>query len=536
VKKSTQTGGDPSFSIETVWEICEAGRVEEAKQEGQKGQPKYIQINREQLVMTTLDVEELIGADHPARMIWELTGRLELSGFEKEVASLEKQAGRAAWPRRVLISVLAYSYTLGTSSAREMERWMEHEPGLRWLMGLETINHHTLSDFRKQDVERLKAILTEVLALLASEDLVDFETLLQDGTKIQAQAGTRSMHRRKTLSEHLAEAKTCVEELDRRAQQEQASKEEPAKRSRQEAAQQRAARERLARMEASMKELDQREAAAPPSQREQVRVSESEPEARKMKHADGGFAPSYNVQLVTEAKNGFIVGVTVTTSNNDQHELTPGLEMAQSCTQQPVKTMVTDKGYSNRDNIEAMAQRGVTLVAPRLSEEERQAGAMTKAGLDPEYAAGKFRLAEDTQTIQCPAGAQLVRIKVGTHHGQTVHVYQAQVAVCGVCPHKPKCCPNTEARRIERVIESEAVQAHDRRMLDPALQALYKKRKQIAEYPNLRIKSAWRLDRFRLRGLTNVTKEAFWMALAFTLDRLHSVRKRQALTAQLAAA
>lgn len=255
-----------------------------------------------------------------------------------------------------------------------------------------------------------------------------------------------------------------------------------------------------------------------------------------MKHADGGFAPSYNVQLVTEAKNGFIVGVTVTTANNDQHELTPGLEMAQSCTQQPVETMVADKGYSNRDNIEAMAQRGVTLVAPRLSEDERQAGAMTQAGLDLEYAAGKFKRSEDEKTMECPAGALLVRIKVGTHHGQTVQVYQAGAAVCGACPHKSKCCPQKAARQIERVIESEAVKAHDQRMQDPAIQALYKKRKQIAEYPNLRIKSAWRLDRFRLRGLANVTKEAFWMALAFTLDRLHSLRKRQALTAQLAAA
>ena len=510
--------------------------MEAARQAEQKGQPKYIRINREQMLFAPLDVDRLIAADHPARMIWEITGRLNLKAFEMTAGSFENEAGRAAWPPRLLISVLAYSYTLGTRSAREMERLMEHEPGLRWRMGLETVNHHTLSDFRKQEVEKLKGVLTQVLALLASEDLVDFQTLLLDGTKIEAQAGTRSMHRRKTLTEHLAEAKTCVEELDLRATEEPARQEEPVKRTKKEAAQQRAARERLARMEAALKELDQREAAAPASRKAQVRVSESEPDARKMKHPDGGYAPSYNVQLVSEAKNGFIVGVTVTTANNDQNELEPSLELAQSCTQQPVQTMVADKGYSNRENIEVMARKGVTLVAPRLTEEERQAGAMTKAGLEMDYAAGKFQWSEDGKTMRCPAGAPLVQIKVSQHHGQTVHVYQAEAEVCGACPHKPQCCPKTEARKIERVIESEVVQAHDERMRDPEIQALYKKRKQIAEYPNLRIKSAWRLDRFRLRGLKNVTKEAFWMALAFTLDRLHSLRKRASLAVKLAVA
>ena len=489
------------------------------------------------MLFTTLDVDQLITADHAARMIWEITGRLDLSAFDKKAASFENEAGRAAWPPRLLISVLVYCYTLGTSSAREMERLMEYEPGLRWLMSLATINHHTLSDFRKRDGEQLKGILAQVLAVLASEELVDFQILLQDGTKMKAQAGKYSFHRRKTLIEHHAEAKACVEELARRAaEKETGGEQEAAKRTKQEAAQQRAARDRLARMEEALQELDKREAMTTPSRQADVRVSQSEPEARKMKHSDGGFAPSYNLQLVTEAKNGFVVGVTVTTATNDQHELEPGLEMAQKCTQQAAQTIVADQGYSNRDNIEAMAERGVTLVAPRPSEEKRQAGAMTKAGLDLEYAPAKFKLSDDEKTMQCPAGEILVRIKVGTHHGQTVHVYQAEPGACGACAHKSKCCPQKAARQIERVIESEAVQAHDRRMLDPAIQELYKKRKQIAEYANLRLKSDWRLDRFRLRGLANVTKEAYWMALAFTVDRLHSLRTRQPRLGQFAAA
>jgi hypothetical protein len=72
-------------------------------------------------------------------------------------------------------------------------------------------------------------------------------------------------------------------------------------------------------------------------------------------------------------------------------------------------------------------------------------------------------------------------------------------------------------------------------MQDPVVQQLYRKRKQLAEFPNMRIKSGWGFRRFRLRGLQKVTQETFWMVLAFTLDRLSFLR-RQASDLQLAAA
>lgn len=477
-------------------------------------------------------VDELVGADHPARMIWGIVGKLDLSAFESEVASFENEAGRPAWAPRLLVSVLAYGYTLGTGSAREMERMMEHEPGLRWLMGLDTLNHHTLSDFRRQDKEKLKGVFTQVLALLANEDLVDFQTLLQDGTKMRAQASPGSMRRRKTLTEHSQEAQECVEELDRRAEQEPSDQ----PRTKKEAAQERAARERLKRMEAALEELEARQGAVQASEKENMRVSETEPNVKKMKHADGSYGPSYNLQLVTEAKHGFIVGWTISTSHNDQHELRPGLEMATSCTGQAVKTVIADAGYGYRHNIEVMAEEGIVFVAPRQDEQKRQAGALAKAGIQPAFASGKFKIAADEKTMQCPAGQTLVHIGIGTHHDLPVQRYEAAASVCAACPDKVHCCPKREARLVERVIESDNVKEHDRRMADPAVQEQYKKRKQIAEYPNMRIKSDWRLNRFRLRGRDNVDKESFWMVLAFSLDRLHSLRQRQAQAARLIAA
>ena len=78
----------------------------------------------------------------------------------------------------------------------------------------------------------------------------------------------------------------------------------------------------------------------------------------------------------------------------------------------------------------------------------------------------------------------------------------------------------------ERVIESAAMREYYQRMAKPETQALYKKRSQFAEYPNMKIKAVWGLNRFRLRGLAKVTKEAFWMVLAFTLNHWLMLRRR----------
>jgi transposase len=95
--------------------------------------PKYQTLDREQGVFTTLQVEHLIGPDHAARAIWQLVGRLDLSRFEQGIESREAQSGRPCWPPQLLISIWVYGYSQGVASARELERRMEWEPGLRWL-------------------------------------------------------------------------------------------------------------------------------------------------------------------------------------------------------------------------------------------------------------------------------------------------------------------------------------------------------------------------------------------------------------------
>lgn len=201
------------------------------------------------------------------------------------------------------MSLWVYAYSEGIGSAREIERLMSWEPGLQWLGGLETVNAHTLSDFRVEHREALEGLFAELLAVLEGQGLVDLEQVMHDGTKIRAQAGADTFRREKTLRERVEQARQVVQQMGD-AWGEDA-------RDRRQAAQQRAARERLQRMESALKVAHALQAEKKTAEEKAaVRVSVTEPEARIMKQGDSGLAPSYNAQISTDAARKVIVGAS----------------------------------------------------------------------------------------------------------------------------------------------------------------------------------------------------------------------------------
>jgi len=478
--------------------------------------PKFIQLNREQSYWGEIDFESLIEADHPARAIWALTGRLDLGSFEEGIRSREGTAGAPRHSPQLLVSVWVYAYSQGIASARALERMMSYEPGLRWLCADDPINYHTLSNFRSSQKEKLNDLFAKVLAVMDEEGLIDLGTLMQDGTKMRAVASKSSFHREGTLRDKCEQARALVEELEKQSEKESGENEEK----RRTVARRRAAQVRLQRMESSLEELKVRQDSVAPGKRDQVRVSESEPEARKMLQTDGGFAPSYNVQITTEAKSKMVVGIGVVNKVNDTHQLVPALDRVREQYGAQPEQMVADGGYATRENVEATASRQVQLVAPWKDDASREAGARKTNDLDSEFAPSQFKMMAEGEELQCPAGNTLVQIKTRIHHGQTYVVYEAQQEHCAACLHRARCLKTEEpARRVERVCESDAMRAYLARQQQPAIQELYKTRKAVAEFPQLRFKGNWRLRQFSVRGLAKVNGEAIWIALAHNVSQ-----------------
>ena len=170
-------------------------------------------MDRKQIVLEPLDIEQLIPEDHAARNIGGILGGLDLSRFLGDVKSVEGHAGRNTWEPRLLIAMWIYAYSRGISSAREMERQCTYEPALRWLTGLKVVNHHTLSDFRVQHGDALQNLFVQVLGILSMEKLVTLERVTVDGTKVRACVNKKTFSRAHKIREHLKVAREHVEAL-----------------------------------------------------------------------------------------------------------------------------------------------------------------------------------------------------------------------------------------------------------------------------------------------------------------------------------
>jgi transposase len=307
-------------------------------------------VNREQLGWRAVDMDQLIGEDHPARAIWTLVGGLDLSRYYRAIGSSPEQGGRPAFDPQLLISMWVYAYSQSIGSAREVARRCEYDPAFQWLSGMDEVNYHTLADFRVEQQQELDELFTQVLAALSQEGLVTLEQVMQDGTKIRALASGKSLQREGSIRNHLEGARRRVAEMGDPRNDEGGGKAK--------SAQARARREQQERLESALEELQKlQEQQSGEKAKSERRVSVSDPQARVMKQPSGGLALSYNAQICTDAANGLIVDVAVSQQANDSGELLPAVGRVEARAQKKLRQMVADGGYTTRDNIEKMAGR-----------------------------------------------------------------------------------------------------------------------------------------------------------------------------------
>ena len=361
------------------------------------GEARLETANRTQVELTPTDLESLLPPGHAARLVWRFVEGLDLSAFTASIRSRAGRAGRPAIDPKILVALWLYATIDGVGSAREVDRLCYAHDAYRWLRGGVSVNYHTLSTFRVAHQAALDALLTQSITVLLDKQVVTLNRIAQDGTKIRASAGVRSFRR----GERLRDCRQMARQQVARTKAE-ADGVAPAARA---AAQRRAAAERLARVEEALAALPEVEATKQRNgAKTAARVSTTDPDARVMKMADGGYRPAYNVQFATDVDGQAVVGVAVTTGG-EAAALVPMLDQVQARTQRRPGALFADGGFVSTAGILAVAARGVPLYAP-VPEGPHAPGA--GAGpLDPAVAAWRARMATD-------AAKTLYRVRAAT--------------------------------------------------------------------------------------------------------------------------
>jgi transposase len=335
--------------------------------------PRLRTVDRQQL-LPAMPLEDLLDTDHQARVVWDFVAQLDLSSLYARIRAVEGGPGRPAIDPRILTAVWLYATLEGVGSARALSWLCENHNAFRWLAGGVSINHHTLSDFRVDEVDFLDRVLTHSVAVLREQDLVDLNRVAQDGMRVRASAGAASFHRRRTLEEHLQEARDQVQRLKQELDQDPSA---PGRR--QAAAQRRAACEREERLRQALARLPELEAKKKAGEQDKARASSTDPEATVMKMADGGFRPAYNFQFSTACSSQVIVGVEVTTTGSDMGQLAPMNEQLHDRHAVYPKEALVDGGFAKHQDIETTATRGAgcqvyaPVPEPRAPKQDRYA-------------------------------------------------------------------------------------------------------------------------------------------------------------------
>ena len=312
--------------------------------------------------LPTLD--GVIGADHPVRALWQVVDELDLTALEAQYGSNADSGGRPSVDVRILLAVWLYATTQGEARASVIaERCLQDAPYV-WLCGGVRVGERTLSGFRAGHEAQLDALLTQLIAVLMQEDLVEVWRTAQDGTRVRASASSGSFHRLGTMERAYEQAQQHLVEV-------KAAAADPRRSKVARAAAERGAQERIERIAAAMERV--REVAAHKKLdadqlhdvKKAPRASTTDPDATVMKMGDGGFRPAYNVQFATAAdRSGVIVGVEVTTRGTDQGQMPAMLEQVHERTGVRPEEHLVDKGYASHQAIEAAAEAGTLVFAP----------------------------------------------------------------------------------------------------------------------------------------------------------------------------
>jgi len=330
--------------------------------DSKRPKPRLLEAERSQFRLVSTDLEGLVADNDQVRSVWAFVVALNLSGFYAQIKAVEGEAGRPPIDPKILLALWIQATLDGIGSARELARQCEMHVRYQWICGGVTPGYHRLSDFRSQSAEQLDALLSDSVAVLMHKGLVSLERVAQDGMRVRANAGAGSFRSGKRLKELRKIAKDQVKALKKELDDDPS-----AGTRRRDAARRHAAEDRARRIEqalAELPEIQERKKSHNGKKKTEARSSTTDPDARVMKMADGGFRPALNVHFVTDTQTKVIAAVEVNNDGTDQKMTVPLAEQVNDRHGKDPAEWLEDGGCVTLDGINALAKRGTAVFAP----------------------------------------------------------------------------------------------------------------------------------------------------------------------------
>jgi transposase len=341
--------------------------------------PTFQPYHPEQAELLPAHVRDVLGADHLCFLLHEVVESWEVQEF---VDAYSEAGGQSPYDPRLMLKVWLYAFALNVRTTRKLEQRVREDLGFRFLAGGAAPDHKTLSEFHRRHAVAIRRLFTQMLGLLRKAGLAQVGTVAIDSTRIGANASRERVLREADLERKVAEWQKHLDDDPDRAPGTRVGREQPER-----------VREQLQRVRESG----------------ETRLSQSDPEARFLRQAGGGFTLGYTAELAVSADH-FIVAERVTQAKADNQALVPMVdEVERQCRERPARVLA-DSGFFSRHNLEEMQKQGVDAYIPdsNLSQEIKsgRSADVQKPTCDPLIAAMRHKL-------RTPEGKQRYRQRQG---------------------------------------------------------------------------------------------------------------------------
>ena len=114
---------------------------------------------RDQMVLFPTRLDDVVAAEHRVRLLDDILQRLDWSRWE---LLYDRQRGQPPIHPRILAGVILYGLLNRIRSSRALEEALQVRLDFRWLVEGRSIDHTTLSEFRRKNADALKNTFVQI--------------------------------------------------------------------------------------------------------------------------------------------------------------------------------------------------------------------------------------------------------------------------------------------------------------------------------------------------------------------------------------